>query len=80
MKGNSTCHTTNEKFREGYDAIDWTDVRGDTAHPGELHRLDRVQQSGGSVTGDVGPWRYFCTLPGCDFYTDSNVGPYSGTK
>jgi len=24
MKGDATCHTTNAKFREGYDAINWS--------------------------------------------------------
>lgn len=27
MKGDATCHTTNEEYRKGYDRIDWKGTR-----------------------------------------------------
>ncbi len=39
MKGDATTHTTNERYREGYDRIDWS-VTGDPDHDG-YQRMER---------------------------------------
>jgi hypothetical protein len=90
MKGDATCHTTNEKFREGYDAIDWSHgnsvaqpfidaiIEGLTCpHPDKMHLLERVERIPTGLSGYLVcyKWRYFCTRPGCDYYTDSCIGP-----
>ena len=84
LKGNAECHTTNKKFRQGYDRIRWTAEDNGAAgypraHPGQIHLFDRAEVRYGYPTGrgpDGRVYRYHCTRPGCDVYADSNVAPY----
>jgi hypothetical protein len=40
MKGNATCHTTNQKFRDGWDNIKW----GNKAKNEDSEKVQRIKK------------------------------------